>query len=284
MSYYYDAFLYPENVQSPPATCRVRLSDGTELPSGFMRFAPRSSSNLFDDAAEQPVGINSSDRGRQMWDNDEDLQQRSLLREFVDGELPLAAGDLVYGVNYAVTIYGVAGHEVLTASYTAGVDGDRAWVLDPLSDAGLAVAAKSNDELGLSPGGQLEIRFNQPIAIDPSLDLAAARRTLNDSFSMQSPDEDTDAEQNTLVDAGTLTPPISPTYRGVNFVVDGDRLLLTWDASTGLATTDADDPILSVTYGGLGAIRVYPATATDPSPVALSTLIGSSATVQVSAD
>ncbi len=283
MSLYYDAFLYPDGVQAPAATCRVRLSDGTELPSGFMRFSPRSSSSLFDDADEQPVGIVSADRGRQVWGNDEDLQQRSLLREFEGGELALSTGDLTYGVNYAVTIFGVEGHEVLTGSYTAGVDGDRAWVLDPLSDEALSVAAKSNDELALSPSGQLEIRFNQPIALDPSVDVAAARRTLNDSFSIDSPDEDTDTEQNVLVDAGALTPPISPTYRGVNFAIEGDRLTLTWDSGTGLETSDADDPILSVTYGGLGSILVYPADATDPSPVTLSSLIGASATVQVSA-
>ena len=50
-SLYYDAFLYPENVSTPGARCHVRLSDSTELPSGFMRFSPMSSSALFDEDA-----------------------------------------------------------------------------------------------------------------------------------------------------------------------------------------------------------------------------------------
>lgn len=278
MSLYYDAFLYPEGVSTPAATCRVRVSDSTELPSGFMRFAPRSSSSLLDDDAERPVGVTSTDAGRQLWENDEDLQQRAFVMELQNGEVVLASGQLVYGVNYEVTIYGVAGHESLVGSFTAGVDGDKSWVLDPLSNEPLAMTSLSTDALTPTPNGQLEIRFNQPIALDPTLTPATVQRALNDAFGITTSDEDTDAEVNVLVNAADLTPPIAPGYRGVSLSIDGDRLLLSWNSATGLATTDADDPITFVTYGGLGSVMLYAAGDPQPSPQSLSALIGSGST------
>lgn len=276
-SLYYDAFLYPVNITTPGATCRVRVSDSTELPSGFMRFSPTSSSSLFDDDAETPVGVTSSDAGRQLWQNDEDLQQRALLLPFTNGEVALDSGQLVYGVNYAVTIYGVPGHESLVGSYTAGVDGDRSWVLDPLGNTALAITALSTDELALRPDGQLEIRFNQPIALDPSVSAGTLQRTLNDAFSIFSPNADADGNQNVLVDAGSLTPPVAANYRGVSLQIDGDRLLLNWNRS-GLTTSDSGDPIVSVTYGGFGSVMLYAVGAANPTPVSLLDLLGSGST------
>jgi hypothetical protein len=274
-SLYFDAFLYPEQVSTPSATCRVRVSDSTELPSGFMRFSPTNSSMLFDSAAETPVGVTSTAMGRQLWENDEDLQQRALLVPFQNGEVSLAAGQLVYGVNYAVTVYGVAGHEALTGNYTAGVDGDRSWVLDPLSNSPLAITALSSDNLAPQPNGDLEIRFNQPIALDPNVNAATAQRALNDAFSISSPNTDADSDQNVLVNSADLTPPIAPGYRGVSFEINGDRLVLHWNRATGLATTDADEPILSVSYGGLSSLMLYPPGTPNATPVSLDTLLGS---------
>lgn len=285
ISLYYDAFLYPEGAATPASTCRVRLSDSMDLPRGFMRFAPRSSSSLFDDDAERPVGVTSADAGRQLWENDEDLQQRALVVEFEDGEVSLARGQLVYGVNYEVTIYGVAGHQVTVGSYTAGVDGDKSWVVAPLSHDPLAITSLSTDSLTPTPGGRLEVRFNQPIALDPSVSAATVQRALNDAFSIDSPDADTDSAVNALVNAVDLTPPVAPGYRGVSLTIQGDRLLLSWNSAVGLATTDVDDPIESVTYGSLGSVMLYPAGASKPEPQALSALIGSGSTsVQLVAD
>ena len=225
------------------------------------------------------MGVTSTDMGRQLWENDEDLQQRALLVPFQNGEAALAAGELVYGVNYAVTIYGVAGHEALTGSFTAGVDGDRSWVLDPLSDSPLAVTALSSDNLAPQANGDLEIRFNQPIALDPNVNAATAQRALNDAFGISSPNTDADTDLNVLVDSADLTPPIAPGYRGVSFEINGDRLVLHWNRATGLATTDADEPILSISYGGLGSLMLYPAGTANATPVSLATLIGSGSSV-----
>ena len=274
-SLYYDAFLYPEQVSTPGATCRVRVSDSTDLPSGFMRFSPTSSSALFD-PADTAVGVTTTSHVRQLWDNDDDLQQRALTIPFQNGEASLASGQLVYGVTYAVTIYGVPGHEPSTGTFfTAGVDGDRSWVMDPLSDTDLAITALSSDDLAPLPNGDLTIRFNQPIALDPHMSAATAQRMLNDSFSISAPNTDADAEQNVLVDSAALTPPVQPGYRGVTFEIHDDELVLHWNRTLGLATTDSDEPVLSVTYGGLDQLLVYPAGTANATPVDVLSLFGS---------
>jgi hypothetical protein len=185
-------------------------------------------------------------------------------------------------VNYAVTVYGVPGHDAIVGSFTAGIDGDRSWVLDPLVDSALALTALSTDELAPRLDGQLEMRFNQPIALDPGVNPATMQRALNDGFSIVSPNADADANQNVLVDSADLTPPIAAGYRGVSLEISGDRLVLHWNSSAGLATSDADDPIQSINYGGFGSVMLYAADGQNPTPVALSTLLGSgSSSVQL---
>jgi hypothetical protein len=214
----------------------------------------------------------STDAGRQLWENDEDLQQRSFVLTLENGEVTLPSGQLVYGVSYEVTIYGVAGHAVQTGSFVAGVDGDTSWLLDPLVDAALEVTSLSTDALAPTPSGQLEVRFNQPIALDPSISAATLQRALNDAFSIDSPDADSDSLSNVLVDVADLTPPIAPGYRGVSVAIEGDRLSLSWNA-LGLASTDIDDPVMSVNYAGLGSVMLYGANAAVPVPVSLAALL-----------
>ncbi|MEO8181835.1 MAG: hypothetical protein ABI895_23625 [Deltaproteobacteria bacterium] len=277
VSLYYDAFLYPESVSVPAVKCRVRLSDSADLPSGFMRFAPRTSSSLFDEDTELPVGVISAGAGRQLWTNDEDMQQRSFMVEFKNGEVEIESGRLVYGVNYEVTIYGVAGHELITGSFTAGVDGESSWVLDPLVQTELVVTSVSTDARTPTANGELEVRFNQPIALDPGVSVTTLQRTLNDAFSFDSPDADADNNRNVMANA-SATGPVAPGYRGVSLAIEGDLLRLSWSRAGAMSSNDAGDPVYSVTYGGLGSVLVYSANAQRPVPIALSTLLGSEAT------
>jgi len=140
------------------------------------------------------------------------------------------------------------------------------------------VVALSSEGASLSPDGKLEIRFNQAIALYPRVAEATMLRELNDGFAIFSPDKDADGILNALVSAATLTPPVAPTYRGVSYSISGDRLTLKWDkAPQVLRTTDADDPIVSVSYGGLSAIVLYTGTVPSSEPVSLATLLGSNA-------
>lgn len=276
-SRYFEAFLYPDSVQAPAEHVRFSLANETTVPSGTVRFAPRSASALFDETDETPAGV-----ARQVWGNDEDLQQRTIVRDFQDGVLDVDAGEFVLGVEYAVTVYGVENHAILTGgSFTAGVDGNPSFTLTPVSISPLSVVAVSTTTAELSPTGTVEIMFNHEVKAYPRMDETAATRSLNDALVINSPDLDKDGERNRLNDAAMLTPPIDATYRGVTWEVQGQKLILSWNYESGLRTADDGDPIVSITYGNLGAIRLYTGIPTAPE-ILLSDLLGqASLTVQM---
>lgn len=266
-SLYYDAFLYPDDVPTPRVHCRFRLASSEELPSGMVRLAPRSASSLFDEDSELPAGVD-----RQIWVNDEDLQQRAVVREIKNGDAVFEPGELVYGVEYAVTVYGVDGYALAgPASFRAGVDVSPSWILEPLTHTPLRVVFVSSEADTVTPDASLSIRFNQPIAVSARVSDATMVRALNENFSIQSPDEDKDTLRNVLKD-----PDGTAAFRGVGFTVSGETLTLTWNRSAALAMTDADDPIESVTYGGLNAIWIYPTAAAVPVAVTLGSLLENS--------
>jgi hypothetical protein len=270
-SLYYDAFLYPMGTKTPATQARFSLQGDTKLPSGTVRFAPTGSSSLFDSDAETPAGV-----GRQVWTNDEDLQQRAIIRDFTDGKLDMAEGEFVLGVEYSVTVYGVGNFAILTGgTFTAGVDGNPSFTLAPITESALEVVAVSNEGAALSPTGSIEIRFNHDIVAYPKMDMSVALKSLNDGFSISSPDKNMDGNTNELVDSADLTPPIASAYRGVSWEIAGDRLTLKWNREAGLSESDTSDPIMSVTYGNLGAIQIYTATNTTSPASTLATLLGS---------
>ena len=267
-SFYYDAFLYPMSVRTPATQARFTIEGDTSLPSGTVRFAPVSTSSL----GRAPAAV-----GAQVWTNDEDLQQRAVVRDFTDGKLDMAEGEFVLGVQYDVTVYGVGTYATLSGgSFTAGVDGNPSFTLSPRTESALEVLALSTDGAALSPTGSIEIRFNHDIVAYPKMDANVALKSLNDGFSINSPDEDMDAEMNTLVNSADLTPPVASNYRGVSWEISGDRLTLSWNREAGLAVVDVEDAIISVTYDNLGSIQLYTGT-TPTSPMStLADLLGTS--------
>jgi hypothetical protein len=286
-SLYYDAFVYPSEVKAPAVQVRFSLENDTKLPSGTVRFSPNGPSSLFDSTAEMPVGIEASAGvARQVWTNDEDRQQRAVVRDFTDGKLDVAEGDFVLGVAYTVSVFGVPNFGILSGgTFTAGVDANPSFMLSHLDQTPLAMVSMSTQSNPLSSNGSVEIRFNHDIVADPTKDQMVAQRSVNDGLSFFSPDKDADGEFNVLVDPSTLTAPIAPNYRGVSWDISGDRLTLRWDRERGLSMGDTGDPIVSVTYGNLSAISLYTGTLQTGAPKSLATLLGTSAiTVQMTAN
>jgi hypothetical protein len=246
-SFYFDAYLFPLNLQAPAATLRFTLSDSDAAPSGVIRFRPGSHSSLTSGPTQMPAGV-----GTQVWDNDEDFQFATVTRDFSNGILQLSAGELVYGVKYTVTVFNVMGHQDLTATYQAGVDGDAAFILKPFNNAPLAIAFIST-QLGVPiPTGSLTIVFNQPVELDPLVASETMRIALDNAFSIVSPDANNNNMRNTLKPSG-------PTgARGVQITVEGNKITFSWNPTTALMTTDPGDPINQVVWGGLDKIQVRP--------------------------
>jgi hypothetical protein len=263
-SQYFDAYLYPVAVTSPAATLHITLSDSEDAPSGSIRLRPTSHSSLFDTAAEMPAGV-----GSQVWDNDADLQFSTVNLPFSDGTVALAEGALVYGVTYAVTIYGVKGHAEFNGTYTAGEDGDSTFVVDPLSQAPLVLSYVST-ELGVPvPSGEVDFIFDQPIQLDPLSSMGAAVTSLEANFTIDSPDKNMNGTVNGLK---PFDPAATPGSRGVALAIMGNQLKLTWDPTTALMTKDVADPIVSVTYGGLDGVLLRPANGAGNTSVSLGAL------------
>ena len=277
-SLYYDAFMYPKGVESPDVHARFSLQGETSLPSGTVRFAPRGSSSLFDAEVETPAGVN-----RQVWTNDEDLQQRAIVKDFASGKLDVDGSEFVLGVEYAVTVYGVSNYAILNGgSFKAGIDANPTFTLQPISETPLEVVGMSTDSAALSQNGTLEIRFNHDIVAHPKMDLDVALRSINDGFAISSPDKDMDMEVNTLVNSASLPAPVASGYRGIKWEISGNLIRFTWDRERALSVSDTGDPVNTVTYGNLSAITLYTGTLPTSPSARLDTLLGQgSVTVQM---
>lgn len=266
---HFDAYLFPTALEAPAVTFTIATATG-DSPSGTVRLRPVGKSLLADAGAETPSGVPG-----QLWDNDEDLQAQALSRSFSDGQLALDAGELVYGVTYQVSIYDVSGFQPLEDTYTAGVETNKTFDLDeevaePLQVIQSTVNSCLPPSLPTAMSGAIiTVQFNQNVEEAMSAYPGGAAEALDDGLNMSSPDQDVDLEVNSLKSDASS----SVQERGVTLDFSGDTMTIAWNPSQGLlAPIDVDDPIVSVTYSGLGNVRLQrvgsPASAT-----ALSTLL-----------
>jgi hypothetical protein len=270
---HFDAYLFPEGLQSPAVTFTIGTDTGA-TPSGTIRLRPQGKSLLEDSAAETPSGVPG-----QLWSNDEDLQAKSISRSFADGTLAINAGDLVYGVTYQVSIYDVDGFQPLEATYTAGVETNKSFDLaEEVSEPIEVVSSTANSCTPPSlpsamSGAIVTVLFNQDIEEADSGYPGGAAEALDEGLSMTSPNFDMDADINTL----QTNVSNSVQEKGVTLTFSGATMTIAWNSFVGLAILDDGDPILSVTYSGLGNVLIQ-RTGSPSSATSLSALLGSSIT------
>lgn len=262
---FYDSYLFPNDLSVAPVSFYVSLSDAETRPAGFLRLQPATSSLLLDEPSERPAGV-----PMQIWDNDEDLQFNTIVAQFADGVAQLDGKQLVYGVTYALTVFGVPGYQLRTGVYRAGVDGTQSITLTPVTRSPLAIAYRS-DLASPAPDGRLTMVFNMPIELDPPAAMEAYRELIDANLTLVSPDADGDAMRN------TLTPDLGRTQseRGTSLTVERNTLTIRWDPTTALSSADPGDPILAVTYGRLDGVRIRPVGADSSQGLDLAVLLGS---------
>ena len=258
---YFDAFLFPADLLSPPVSFSIALADSQDLPGGSIRLRPTNDSSLAD---ADRLGIEG-----QVWLNDEDLQAASVAEDFGDGQADFAQGVFVYGVNYAVTVYGVAGYRDMDTTWQSGLHGAQAWTLQPLMGSALQVNYASTDSGEPSPDGSLVVVFNQAIELFGAGNHA---EIIDEAFSISTSDEDLDGLYNQLNDDVTE----GAQERGTSITVTGAQLTLSWDPDIGLAESDPDDPITQLHWAGLDGIEVMPAGGAASQRATLSSLLGTS--------
>jgi hypothetical protein len=266
-SYVFDAVLFPESLATPATTLFVVSEQGDTLLNGKVRLAPTDGSALTLDDPNTNAPIPG-----QLWTNDDDRQVGTLVKDFTGGQVELAAGELVYGVMYNVSIYDVPEHQLTSVFYQAGINGNQRYVVETVSSPPFAMLTmtKQND-----PAATVEITFSETIefALHPSglYNETHYREFIDDNFSISSGDADADGVYNIL--KSDASPSVQE--RGTSITITGNKLVLSWNRTTGLQTSDAEDPIGIAYYQGLSSIYVQPVGKPDDR-TPLSSLIGSS--------
>jgi hypothetical protein len=243
VSRYYDAYLFPLNAVVEPVEFRILAQDRDQPLAGTLRLKPTGGSLLLDGAANKPAGV-----GAQIWDNDEDIQGRAVSVTVADGSAQVTRGALVYGVNYAVEVFGVPGYRLQNATHRAGLEGNSTLVLTPIPSQAIAIVFDSSQQFPVVADGSLTLIFNQPVVFDPIRTQTAYVEDIDAGFNITSRDADADG----------MTNSIRPSGRGIQVELDQNRLTFRWDPSRALQTRDADDPINSVSWGNLDRVRLAP--------------------------
>ena len=268
---YFDAYLFPEGLPSPQVLFHINLLDEEQLAEGVIRLEPTSSSSLYDESVE-PVGVSDGTYGRQIWRNDEDLQFRAVTRAFTDGQVNFDEGELVYGVTYNVTVLDVDGYADLSTSYTSGNQGDQSWTLSTEGYTPLDVVFVSTSLDLWNSSGLAVLIFNQPISYYAEGRINEYLEAVDDATQIYSPDFDVDGETNNLE---FTDDEFTSQERGTSITITGAQLQLSW-STAGLETEDSDDPIRSVTYGGLNSVELVATDGPVMNRSTLGSLLGSS--------
>jgi hypothetical protein len=253
-SYHYEAYLFSTLLQVSDVRMNITLSDSASLPKGSVRLRPMSSSAVYATAADRPGGIPG-----QVWSNDNDLLVDTIWTDFEEGEATIVGKKLVYGVTYNASVLNVPGYQFETGvHFQAGVDGDMAITLSPLNETALAISYINTEDGDTHPDGMLEIYFNRQVEFDPLTNPAQMRESVDNAFRIASENTDGDSDLNTLNDGSENS---NAQERGTSVSLDSDsgqKLTFTWDPNAALVTKDSDDVIRSVTWSGLGTVKVRP--------------------------
>lgn len=114
----FSAYLFPVSLRAPALTLMVTVPDPqtgapvTNMVDGQLRLRPQTSSAIL-------IGSAATTPAKRLWANSEDLLTQSIERAFTGGTAVIAEGEMVYGVAYELTIFGVEGFQPLIFSGTS---------------------------------------------------------------------------------------------------------------------------------------------------------------------
>ena len=267
----FEAFLFPspDVLPSPALTFTIQTPDGTK-PNGQIRVTPAN------DVGQSMLSLDGKIAGSvdgQVWDNDADRKFETVTREVADGVVKFEEGDLVYGVEYAATVFAAEGYSLQSFTFRSGVAGDQTVVLPRLTEQPLAITSSSlnTDIDGLDENATIVLTFNQDIEASARFTLASVDEAMDETFSIVSPDADMDGDQNTLA----LDDDDAVQERGTHWAIDANTLTLSWDRTNGnFDVLDKQDPIAAATYN-ISSILLKPVGARVEREVQLSALLNS---------
>ncbi len=175
----FTAYLFPVSLKAPKLTITVTVPDAmTGAPiadsvNGQLRLRPQSSSAIL------IGGSSATTPAKRIWANSEDLLTQSIDKTFTNGNAVINEGEMVYGVAYELTIFGVDGYQPLDFTGTisnfgtpvappivAGTVTSETFTLTPVAQDPLKIVA--TDAANCVPpspmssvyGGRLTLTFN----------------------------------------------------------------------------------------------------------------------------
>jgi hypothetical protein len=269
-SFYYVAYLFADKVAAEDVTFNVTLTNSTTLPSGQLRLRPTDMSAVYDDPVEQPAGVPG-----QVWTNDNDLLSKTVWADVTNGTVTVPGTSLVYGVTYQVSVFNVPGYAIYQNNvFQAGVNKQVSVELSRLSVPALDVAYISTQSGDPSPDGTVTIVFNEPVEFDPLEQMIDIKNAVDNGFSIDSPDTNQNFQRNVL----KINTDPAMQSRGTSIELADQSITLKWNRA-GLETSDPGDRINTLTYGGLGAVRLRPRGGNASDVVTLANVVGATSIV-----
>jgi hypothetical protein len=157
----FDAYLFPTSVMAPDVSITVlETGVGATSPSGSIRLQPTTLPS---------IQAGASEIAGQVWGNDNDLFAGVVNDTFSNGTYTAAGAQLLYGVNYSVTVFGVEKYQPGTGSVQAGYTNQALIPLMQQSKTPLAMLQNdANTCIVPLPtsnayGAKINVTFNQPI-------------------------------------------------------------------------------------------------------------------------
>jgi hypothetical protein len=242
----FDAYVFPQGLQAAPIAVSITKSDTSATPiDGSIRLRPAGLPNIQDQAA----GVTG-----QVWTNDQDVLAAVISEDFAGGTITIPSEQLVYGVNYNVQVYNVAGYQPATATVRAGA---QESLIIPISTTASPLVMTGNTIAQCRPYGQstnvvaaaqVSFTFNTMIEDATSATVGRGAEVLDANLLVMTSTN------------GTLKSNLSTQVqeRGTSFIVNGNTLSFSWNPSVGLNTVTSGETINSVTYNNLGAISIQP--------------------------
>ena len=249
-TFIFDASLFPTAVAAPDVSIAViETGPMPKAAAGNYRLQPTS---------QPPLVAQTSEVGGQSWTNDRDLYAAALSGPFTGGAFVIPGSQMVYGVSYTVSIYGVDGYQPTGANnpvtVQAGVNTGQTVSLIPTTVAPLVIvsntiaACKAPLALTDTSAAVVTLTFNEPFE-DGTLLPGANAEALDNGLVV-----------NFANFSSMLAPNLSSTMQehGTSFTIADNVLTLAWNPNVGILPKGVGDSVRSVTYGGLGSIILQP--------------------------
>ncbi|HEX4404021.1 MAG TPA: hypothetical protein VH560_04285 [Polyangia bacterium] len=269
-SFSFDSYLFPTDLMSPAVSLEIATVDtATGLPAfgqaaGTIRMRPQTQSALEVGAGDGTAGAPRADH--RVWTNDDDLLAQTITKDFTAGTVTFAAGELVYGVQYEVTVYGVDGYQPAVLSGASGIVAgavlSKTITLMKVSQEPLHITANTATmctpplPTATTPGAQIQLTFSENVEL-------VGTTYLEDIDNGLSIVEVPAANAFSSCPLNASTDPTKQEH-GTSVAVSGMTMTLAFNPSVGIATPSATvictppAAITSVTYGDLATIVLQP--------------------------